>query len=204
MPRHRLLVSLATLALLSACDKPYATVDPIAPDPVLARNLVRFPDCLGPATSVASAFDVTLPLETYLRNHELFAALAKELPGGFAGVFFDKDKPVLMLRNPSQQAEAKAAIAPYLANLYSFDLAAAEVRQARWDFAQLSNWHTYLFRHTALPMTPGLTYHDTDVSLNRILLGAEDAAARDRLRAVLSTIDLPCDVIFLEIRPATG
>jgi hypothetical protein len=79
-------------------------------------------------------------------------------------------------------------------------MAAAEVRRARWDFAQLVNWHTYLFRHTPVPATQGLTYNDTDVTLNRILLGVVDADARERLIGVLSGLALPCDLILLEIR----
>lgn len=198
MVRPGLKSVLVTLVLAAACSEP--TRPPVEPIENTARELLRFPDCDGPATSVDAAFDVTLPLETYLRNHELFAALAKEVPGGFAGVFQDKSQPVLLLTDPSRQTEAKAALAPYLANLYGFDMATVEVRAARWNFAQLVNWHTYLFRHTPVAATQGLTHRDTDVTLNRILLGVKDIAARDKLRAVLAGVDLPCDLILLEIR----
>lgn len=198
MPRPGLKTLLATLVLAAACSDP--TQPPVEPIEIAARELLRFPDCEGPATSVDAAFDVTLPLETYLRNHELFAALAREVPGGFAGVFQDKSQPVLLLADPSRQTEAKAALAPYLTNLYGLDMATVEVRTARWNFAQLVNWHTYLFRHTPVAATQGLTYNDTDVTLNRILLGVKDADARQRLIGALSGVALPCDLILLEIR----
>ncbi|MCR4339783.1 MAG: hypothetical protein NUW01_07850 [Gemmatimonadaceae bacterium] len=198
MTRHSLKTVLVAVILTAGCSDP--TQPPVEPIENAARELLRFPDCEGPATSVDPAFDITLPLETYLRNHELFAALAKEVPGGFAGVFQDKAQPVLLLTDPSRETEAKAALAPYFINLYGIDMATVEVRRARWDFAQLANWHTYLFRHTPVPATRGLTYNDTDVTLNRILLGVKDAEARDRLRAVLAGIDLPCDLMLLEIR----
>ncbi len=202
MPRPGLKTLLATLVLAAACSDP--TQPPVEPIENIARELLRFPDCEGPATSVDAAFDVTLPLETYLRNHELFAALAREVPGGFAGVFQDKSQPVLLLADRSRETEAKAALAPYLTNLYGLNMATVEVRTARWNFAQLVNWHTYLFRHTPVAATPGLTYNDTDVTLNRILMGVKDTDARQRLIGALSGVALPCDLILLEIRGERG
>lgn len=197
MPRPGLKTLLATLVLAAACSDP--TQPPIDPAKEAVRELLRYPDCAGPATSVDPAFDVTLPLETYLRAHELFAALAKELPGGFAGVFHDKDQPVLLLTDPAQSSTVKEALAPYVLNLSPIDLARAEVRAARWDFAQLSNWYTYIFRHTSVGATPGITRSDTDVALNRILVSVESVAARDRVVNALRDVGLPCDLIALEI-----
>jgi hypothetical protein len=198
MSRTGLKTLLLTLVLAACSDPARPPVDPIENT---ARQLLRFPDCQGPATSVDPAHDVTLPLETYLRNHELFAALAKEVPGGFAGVFRDNSQPVLLLTDPSKQAEARAALQPYLANLYGFDMATVEVRSARWNFAQLSNWYTYLFRHTPVSATIGITRSDTDVALNRILITVASVADRDRVVNVLRGVVLPCDLITLEISP---
>lgn len=197
MPSPGLKALLATLVLAAACSDP--TQPPVDPTKTAVRELLRFPDCEGPATSVDPAFDVTLPLETYLRAHELFAALAKELPGGFAGVFHDKDQPVLLLTDPAQSSTLKEALAPYALNLSPIDLARAEVRPARWDFSQLSNWYTYIFRHTPVGTTPGITRSDTDVALNRILVRVESVAARDRVVNALRDVGLPCDLIVLEI-----
>ena len=196
MQRPCLSLLVSALVFVAACGgEPTQPVE----QKTFARDLLPYPDCAGPATSVDPAFDVTLPLETGLRAHELFAALAKELPGGFAGVFNDRDQPVLLLTDPAQSSTAKAALAPYAVNLGSIDLARAEVRAARWDFAQLSNWYTYIFRHTPVGATPGITRSDTDVSLNRILITVESAAARDRVIGELRKVDLPCDLIALEI-----
>lgn len=195
MQRPGLKVLVFTLVFVAACGS-----EPTQPvEPKFARDLLRYPDCSGPATSVDPAFDVTLPLETNLRAHELFAALAKELPGGFAGVFHDKGQPVLLLTDPAQSSTVKEALAPYLINLGSIDLARAEVRAARWNFSQLSNWYTYIFRHTPVATTPGITRSDTDVTLNRILITVESVAARDRVVNALRGVQLPCDLIALEI-----
>ena len=197
MSRPGLTTVLATLVLAAACSD--STQLPVEPIEKPIRELVRFPDCEGPATSVAAAFDVTIPLETSLRNHELFAALAKAVPGGFAGVFQDKAQQVLLLTDPSRETEAKAALGPYITNLYSLDLDAVDVRKARWDFAQLVNWHTYIFRHTPASATIGITRGDADVTLNRVLVTVESVAARDRVINALRDAGLPCDLIALEI-----
>lgn len=197
MVRRGLTNLLLVFAATVGCSDP--TQSPVAPIEKPVRELLRFPDCEGPATSVDAAFDVTLPLETSLRNHELFAALAKEVPGGFAGVFRNNSQAVLLLTNPARQAEAKAALEPYIANLYGIDMAAVDVRTARWNFAQLVNWYTYLFRHTPVAETPGITRSDTDVTLNRILITVANVADRDRVVNVLRGVELPCDLITLEI-----
>jgi hypothetical protein len=199
MTRHGLKPFLVALILTAGCSDP--TQPPVEPIENVVRELVRFPDCEGPATSVDAAFDVTLPLETSLRNHELFAALANEVPGGFAGVFQDKSQPVLLLADRSRETEAKAALAPYLTNLYGVDMSTVEVRPARWNFAQLVNWHTYLFRHTPVSATVGISGSDTDVALNRILITVESVAARDRAVTALRGVTLPCDLIALQIGP---
>jgi hypothetical protein len=121
------------------------------------------------------------------------------VPGGFAGVFQDKSQPVLLLTDPSRETEAKAALGPHLTNLYGIDMATVEVRAARWNFAQLVNWHTYLFRHTPVSATAGITRSDTDVALNRILITVESVAARDRAVTALRDVALPCDLIAIEI-----
>lgn len=198
MIRHCLKTVFASVIFTAACSDP--TQPPVEPTEKAVRQLVRFPDCEGPATSVDPAFDVTVPLETYLQNHKLFAALAKEVPGGFAGVFHDREQPVMLLTDPAKAAQAKTALAPYLADLGTFNLALAEIRAARWDFAQLTNWYTYIFRHTPVSESPLVTYSDTDVMVNRILIGVRSAATRQELIAALKGLGLPCDLIALEIR----
>lgn len=190
MSHPGLLRLLGTIVLVAACSGPTEVVQPDAPD------LVRFPDCDGPATSLDPNIAITLlPRSPMMQPDNNWALLAETLPGGFAGVFYDKGKPVLMLTDPSQAPAAKAAL---LHALSGFDVAGAEVRQARWDFAQLVNWFDYLVR-TPIWRTPGMTSGDKDEVLNRIRYGVVDAAARERLLEALASAELPCDLIVVEI-----
>jgi hypothetical protein len=101
-----------------------------------------------------------------------------------------------MLTDPSQASAAKKALASQLAG---FNVASAEVRKARWDFAQLVNWYNYLSVKTSVWQTRGMVSGDKDESINRIHFGVVDSAARDALLHTLAGINLPCDLIAVEI-----
>jgi hypothetical protein len=105
-------------------------------------------------------------------------------------------KPVLMLTDPEQAAAARHALAP---EFVGFDINGAEVRRVRWDFAQLVDWYNYLSVRGPDWRTVGMTSGDKDEALNRIRYGVLDEAARDRLLQSLAGMDLPCDLIAVEI-----
>jgi hypothetical protein len=125
-----------------------------------------------------------------------WADLAERVPGGFAGILYVDNKPVLMLTDPSEAAAAKRALAPALVG---FDVAGAAVHKARWNFAQLVNWYNFLGARTSVWQTPGMTSGDKDEAINRIRYGVVDTAARETLLRTLAGIQLPCDLIAVEI-----
>jgi hypothetical protein len=125
-----------------------------------------------------------------------WADLARRVPGGFAGVLYVDGRPVLMLTDPTQAEAAKNALAHELGG---FDVRGAEVRKARWDFAQLVDWYNYLASRTPVWQTPGLTSGDKNEGINRISYGVADEAARDRLLRTLADVELPCDLIVVEV-----
>jgi hypothetical protein len=131
-----------------------------------------------------------------MQPDDQWADLAQTVPGGFAGVLYVDSKPVLMLTDPTQAAAAKQALA---SSIPGFDVAGAEVRQARWNFAQLVDWYNYLTARTDVWRTEGMTSGDKDEAINRIHYGVLDETARDRLIKVLAGIDLPCDLIAIGI-----
>lgn len=133
-----------------------------------------------------------------MRPDDQWADLAVRVPGGFAGVMYVDSKPVLMLTDPAQAAAAKRALAP---EFVSFDINGAEVREVRWNFAQLVDWYNYLMAQTPLWRTATLTSGDKDEAINRIRFGVIDEGARDRLLGALAEMDLPCDLIAVEIVP---
>lgn len=191
-PRFRPLSKLAVVVFAAACS---GSTQP--EQAILNRSLVRVADCIGPARSLDPAIAATLPPRTgQMRPDDQWADLAQQVPGGFAGVLYIDGKPVLMLTDPTQEAAAKKALAP---SIPGFDVVGAEVHQARWNFAQLVDWYNYLGTRTSVWQTPGMTAGDKDEAINRIRYGVVDAAARDKLVQILAGIDLPCDLIAIEI-----
>ena len=121
------------------------------------------------------------------------------MPGGFAGVLYDNGQPVLMLTRPEEAQEAKAALASHFSPDF-FDVAKAEVRLARWDFAQLADWDAYLGTQGIWRPENGVRSGDKDESENRIVYGVVDAAARARVANELEALGVPCDLVLVEIR----
>jgi hypothetical protein len=198
MPRFSLVKLLAVVVFAAACA---ASTEPRGPQ--LRPSLIRVADCDGPARSLDPAIAATLPPRSGLmRPDDQWADLALRVPGGFAGVMYVDNKPVLMLTDPSQAAAAKQALAP---EFVGFDINGAEVRKVRWDFAQLVDWFNYLMIQTPLWRTATLTSGDKDEAINRIRYGVIDEAARERLLEALAGMDLPCDLIAVEIvKPAVA
>jgi hypothetical protein len=197
MPRFRLISILVFPIVAAACSD--STTEP--PDPFkLNPSLVRVPDCSGPATSLDPGIASALPpRDGHMVPDDQWADLAQRVPGGFAGALYVDNQPVLMLTEPSRATAAKKALA---SSLSGFDVAGAQVRQARWNFAQLVDWYNYLTVRTPVWSTTGLVSGDKDESINRIHYGVVDAAARDALLHTLAGITLPCDLIAVEITGA--
>lgn len=165
-------------------------------------------NCDGPATSLPAAFAAQLPpppnpsslydrgsgSDIYTIDH-VMSALARWVPGGFAGVYFENERSVLRLVDPSKAAEAKEAIG---GRLPGYQVAGAEPRAARWDFAQLYDWWRYLL---AQNIWGDLTLADIDEVENRLYFGMLDGAARDRLTRDLVALGAPCDLVLVGITP---
>jgi hypothetical protein len=193
VPRFSLVKLLGVVVFATACA---ASTEPRGPQ--VRPSLIRVADCVGPARSLDPAIAATLPPRSGLmRPDDQWADLALRVPGGFAGVMYVDNKPVLMLTDPVQAAAAKQALAP---EFVAFDINGAEVRKVRWDFAQLVDWFNYLMAQS-LWRTATMTSSDKDEAINRIRLGVLDEDARDRLLEALAGMDLPCDLIAVEIIP---
>lgn len=183
---------LTVIAISAACSE--ATTP--------TQSLTRIADCTGPATSLDPAIAASLPQRTWaLTPDDKWASLARTVPGGFAGVLYVDSKPVLMLTDPSQAGAAKQALA---AEFPSFDIRGAEVRKVRWDFAQLADWYNYLGIRGPVWQTPGTTSSDMNEAINRIHYGVVDSASRAALISSLAGMNLPCDLIVIEITGRTG
>jgi hypothetical protein len=131
-----------------------------------------------------------------MQPDDSWADLAKTVPGGFAGAYYDSARtPVLLLTQPARAAAAKQALSGHL----NFPLAQATVREARWDFAQLVDWFNYLFPRLGVgPVTA-----DKDESLNRIRFSVTSVELRDRVVHALAGLPLPCDLVIVDLNGLT-
>lgn len=191
-----LVLATAGAATAVSCSAP----DERDPEPGLSEPAMRVRDCEGPATSLPTELAATLeprPAPTNQDDH--WAHIAREVPGGFAGVLYDKGQPVLMLTRPEQAQEAKAALASHFSPGF-FDVANAEVRLARWDFAQLADWEAYLSKQGIWRPENGVRSEDLDEAENRIVYGVMDAASRARVAKELDALGVPCDLVLVELR----
>ena len=133
-----------------------------------------------------------------MRPDDRWADIAASTPGGFAGVLRRNGMPVLVLARPAEAEAAKAALAPLLPD---FPINDASVQPGRWDFAQLVDWYNYLMQRTPL-WSLNVTSGDKSESDNRIKYGVRDSASLYRVRALLDSLSVPCDLVMLEIGPA--
>jgi hypothetical protein len=167
------------------------TPAPIAPAEVRLRN------CTGPATSLPAHLAAKLaPRTGAMHPDDQWADLAEHVPGGFAGILYRAGKPVLRLTDTTQAEAAKRALVGVHP---SFPIGDATVEASRWNFAQLVNWYNYLMQHTPL-WSIGVTSGDKSEGDNRIKYGVADSASLRRVRDLLISLPIPCDLVLLEIR----
>lgn len=125
------------------------------------------------------------------------AELAREVPGGFAGMMLDGDL-VVFLVDTTQRDAALAALAARGA-LDGRDPKQVRVRKARWDFAQLFDWYQYLNLH--MWRVSGVVTSDIDDAANRITYGVMGESGRRRAERRLAELrpPPPCFLVTLDV-----
>jgi hypothetical protein len=131
-----------------------------------------------------------------MQPDDRWADLAKQTPGGFAGLLYRNGKPVIVLARPQEAEAAKASLAPLIPN---FPIRQATVEPGRWDFAQLVDWYNYLIQRTPL-WSLGVNSGDKSESDNRLRFGVRDSASLVRVRSLLESLPIPCDLVILDMR----
>jgi hypothetical protein len=156
----------------------------------------------APAFSLPEALRGSLQEDRAATIDSELAAVAREVPGGWGGMFYREGRLTLYLVDPSKREEAIAALEQRLPGTgYGHvvpELRNARILQGRWDFAQMYDWYRYLNQHVW--SESGITSGDIDEAKNRIEFGARDEAARARLNARLDSLDLPCGLVVVVIR----
>jgi hypothetical protein len=169
--------------------------------PVVSRGDTAWADVgrpCGPAEPVWSP-----PLDSAARRLEhgrdaRWAAIAREVPGGFAGFYAEDGRLVVLLTDTLQKDAALRALAP-LRQRSHLDLANARVAPARWDFAQLHDWWAYIASRRVRFV--GATMFDIDERDNRLTYGFESSAALRRAERQLKPLGLPCYLVAFVIQP---
>ncbi len=158
-------------------------------------------DPTAPGPSIAQArLDSVPPRPTEPRTvDDEWAAIARQVPGGWGGLFLENQIPTIYLVDPSKREEAiEALIALGIGGGEFFDLREARVRQGRWDFAQLYDWRWYLDARLG---AVGLTSRDIDELQNRLVYGVKDDAVRTSWTARIDSLNIPCELVIVEVRP---
>ncbi len=153
----------------------------------------------GPGPSVPAAIRESLPPLPRGREatiHDRWAATARDIPGGFAGVILDGGLVVFLVDTTKRDA-ALAALAQQGA-LLGRDPNHVRARKVRWDFAQLHDWYAYLNLH-GFQLDSGWTSSGLDEAHNQVMYGVVDEVTRKRYERRLARLGIPCGLVNIEI-----
>src|SRR2546429_1392834 len=130
-------------------------------------------------------------------DDDRWADLAREVPGGFAGMMLEGGL-VVFLVDTTQRDAALAALAARR-GLEGRDPKRVRVRKVRWNFAQLYDWYRYLNLHVW--SDSGVVTSDIDEAENRITYGVMGESGRRRLERRLAALRprLPCFLVAVEV-----
>ena len=189
--RARVAASFVLLAP-SACHRP---ASPVLASPSCTSATTLSPDArrflnVGPAARAAARTAT-----------ERKAAIANQVPGGFAGIYLRSDAYgfVVMLQDTTQRSAALAVLDTLLPRIYqrSVPVRDALVRPAAWDFSELVAWQHFLTMR--VPLGKDAVMIGLAESENRIVVGARDARARDRILRRLNELSVPCGLVVVEV-----
>jgi hypothetical protein len=184
-PILRFLVSAGALCASVGCDA-------VGPEEERAYAVCRFDE---PARSLSQSARESLPPSPAATVNTQWAALARVVPGGWGGYFLERGSPYIYLVDPSQVGVAVPALQaggiPVTPGV--------GVKQGRWDFAQLFDWNAYIVHRMGRESFAGVNAVDLDEARNRIMYGVPDDGMRTRLEGFLDGLDLPCDLIRIEL-----
>jgi len=199
-------ISILLLGAL-ACDSPVAPVSGDVP-----RDLAPFPWTTATWADVGrtcSTTSVAVPLPalalTALGANEApdvqtiddrYAALSRNVPGGFGGWFIRDSVPTIVLVDPSKRAQAVAALRA--AGLTGIPTTAA-VERGRWTFGELYDWYQLLNSRIGvlgLPMA-----RDIQESANRIEYEVYSEQDRATLEELFIRMRIPCRLVAIYVSP---
>lgn len=124
-------------------------------------------------------------------RNRLWAGIARDVPGGWGGIFGEDGVLTMYMVDPSQREEAIEALSGRLEGFSN--LSSVRVKQGRWDFAQLWDWFRYISPHVWA--VEGVTKAVILEAENRVEYGAMNEDVRTQVNEVLAGLDLPCFLV---------
>lgn len=122
-----------------------------------------------------------------------WAAIAREVPGGWGGRFKVDNRLTIYMVHPEQLEEA----IPVLMRLGAGVGSRPDVLEGRWDFAQLYDWRRYI-RHNGLWSIEGINSSSIRESKNRIEYGVTPEDLPE-LAQLLSDLQVPCGLVVATV-----
>ena len=126
------------------------------------------------------------------------ASLAREVPGGYGGLYLDGGRVVVLLTDTLRKDAARRELARRIPRP-DLDIERARVIPARWTFAQLHDWWAYISARRV--RFEGATMFDIDERANRLVYGFRDSTALRRAEEDVRPLELPCYLVAFVIRP---
>jgi len=164
-----------------ACSAPLDTTAPLEPM------------ALAECTLNSDRVPPQAPLDSSTPDSR-WAEAARQVPGGWGGLFFEDKALTVYLVDPRQQVEAAQALLEF-----GIGISGARVKQGRWDFGQLFDWHFYIKSQLGDEEIV-VTSSDIDEVRNRLVYGVVDEETQRTTITFLGSLDLPCELVMLEVR----
>jgi 3-methyladenine DNA glycosylase AlkD len=123
------------------------------------------------------------------------AALARVVPGGWAGEWLGSDGLVIGLVDTSRRLEAVQALYAR-GHRINGDLMKARAQPVLWDLAQLDDWYNVIIPRAY--ERRAITNSGIRRTHNRISLGVRDSTQRRALTALLASLDVPCYLVSID------
>ena len=189
--RHVLLL----IGVVAGCDSLPTTPESVAwtwEHPFLGAPC----DLSAPGPSLEPYRGDSIPVR---QGHETvddrWAAIARQAPGGWGGVFYVDGRLTIYLVRPE---EAEDAI-PVLNSLGARVGLQPDVLRGRWDFAQMYDWNRYI-AHRGLWMVDGVYGSSIDEKMNRLHYRVTPESLPS-LAQFLTDLRVPCGLVIADVAP---
>lgn len=191
------------LTSLCACS---SVSDPAAKPDLLATAQAPKFTCLSRSATFRLPEDLRATLVRFGARtpDDAYVEISQSVPGGFAGVFIEDNHFVLTFVDPEAASAARPQIQQAFESRHlagpNFNAANAEIRGARWTFAELDEWFRYMIQKGVGGPGSGVSFVDIDERANTVSFGVIDETSRNLLESQLASLNVSCNLVTTVIR----